>query len=286
MISTEIKAIRYPVSNASGEKWRAYPLFSGRTSAHDDMACHFSVLSPGHSPHPPHEHVEEELLIILDGKADILITEGPDANRARVEGLHPGSFVYYPAHQYHTIRNCPDFPATYVMFKWRATPEKSNTPLNTTFYHFDKIAFAECEEGFAPRLLFEGPTAHLDKLHAHITQLQPGAGYPPHADSYDVAIVILTGRVETLGQTVNSPSVIYYAAGEAHGMKNVGDVVAHYLVFEFHSSRAKSSPSGEGQNAARVDVGSVPMPNPIADWLSRPISSIRQRLSKVRSKSS
>ena len=32
-------------------------------------------LSPGHSPHPPHTHVEEEILIVLQGEADILIAE-------------------------------------------------------------------------------------------------------------------------------------------------------------------------------------------------------------------
>jgi len=286
-MSTEIKAIRDPAPNGSGDKWRAYPLFSGQTPAHDDMACHFSVLSPGHSPHPPHEHLEEELLIILDGKADILLTDGPEANSARVERLHAGSFVYYPSHQFHTIRNCPDFPVTYVMFKWRASREKSNPPLNATFYHFEKIGFAESKEGFAPRLLFEGPTAHLDKLHAHITQLQPGAGYPPHADNYDVAIVVLSGRVETLGQTVSSPSVIYYSAGEMHGMKNLGDIAAHYLVFEFHSARAKSFALGQQQHEPKL-TGANPAPfgRSVHDWLSRPLGSIRRRVSQIRSKSS
>jgi hypothetical protein len=42
--------------------------------------------------------------------------------------------------------------------------------------------------------------------------------------------------VETLGEEAGPNSVVFYAAGEKHGMRNVGDVPARYLVFEFHAS--------------------------------------------------
>jgi hypothetical protein len=62
----------------------------------------------------------------------------------------------------------------------------------------------------------------------------PGAGYEPHVDAYDVAIFVVSGKVETLGQVVEPNSVIFYSAGEPHGMKNVGQEPAKYLVFEMH----------------------------------------------------
>jgi quercetin dioxygenase-like cupin family protein len=267
MITTEVKAIRFADADLAGEKWRPYPLFSGRTLTHDDMACHYSLLSPGHSPHPPHTHVEEEILIVLTGEADILIADGPQPDGARVERLRPGSFVYYPAYQHHTIRNCPESPVAYLMFKWRTESKKPQHVLGTTFYHFDGENRPGRAEGFAPRLLFESPTAHLGKLHAHITDLQPGAGYPPHADSYDVAIVVLSGQVETLGQRVEPFSVIYYSAGEMHGMKNVGDTVARYLVFEFH-----------GRPVEQALTENIPSP---ADkgFLRRGMRAVRRRIS-------
>jgi hypothetical protein len=48
---------------------------------------------------------------------------------------------------------------------------------------------------------------------------------------------VLEGTLETLGTKVGQDSVIFYAAGEPHGMRNVGDVPAVYLVFEFHGRR-------------------------------------------------
>jgi redox-sensitive bicupin YhaK (pirin superfamily) len=66
--------------------------------------------------------------------------------------------------------------------------------------------------------------------------------YPPHADEHDVIIFMFSGTVETLGQTVTRNGVIYYSAGEVHGLQNVGDEPAHYLVFEFHGARQGPSP--------------------------------------------
>jgi quercetin dioxygenase-like cupin family protein len=218
-------------------------------------------------------HVEEEILIILKGEADILIADGPQPDGARVERLRPGSFVYYPAFQHHTIRNSPESPVAYLMFKWRTASKKPQQVLGTTFYHFDGTSSPDSAEGFAPRLLFESPTAHLGKLHAHITDLQPGAGYPPHADAYDVAIVVLSGQVETLGQTAEPFSVIYYSAGELHGMKNVGGTVARYLVFEFHGRPVEQPPAETTAPPTDVLAG--------AGLLRRGMRAVRRRFSEM-----
>ena len=94
-------------------------------------------------------------------------------------------------------------------------------------------------DGFCTRLVFEGSTAYLQRLQCHTSTLTPGAGYAPHIDAYSVAIIILEGEVETLGERVGPHSVIFYAAGELHGMHNPGSQIARYIVFEFHGSKAK-----------------------------------------------
>jgi hypothetical protein len=89
----------------------------------------------------------------------------------------------------------------------------------------------------------EGPTECLGKLHSHLTELQPDAGYEPHRDAHDVALVVLDGSVETLDQRVDPVSVVYASAGELHGMRNIGTVPARYLVFEFHAAAADRAPA-------------------------------------------
>ena len=120
----------------AASKWRAYSFFHGYTRNAEAMELHLSVLSAGHSPHPPHAHVEEELLLVLDGVGEILITED-DKSEGRVEALHPGSFVYYPAYQHHTIRNRAHGPVTYVMFKWQSRPLEVELPMPTRVFHMD-----------------------------------------------------------------------------------------------------------------------------------------------------
>ena len=105
---------------------------------------------------------------------------------------------------------------------------------HTRGLRYVQINAAEIKDGFCSHLVFEGPTAYLRKLHCHTSTLTPGAGYDSHIDDYDVAIIVLEGEVETLGQHVGPHSVIFYRAGEPHGMRNPGKLIAKYVVFEFH----------------------------------------------------
>jgi quercetin dioxygenase-like cupin family protein len=74
--------------------------------------------------------------------------------------------------------------------------------------------------------------------------LAPGAGYDPHRDAHDVAIVTFRGELQTLGSRLCPGSVVYCAAGQEHGMRNVGDVPARYLVFELQPRRRALRRSG------------------------------------------
>jgi quercetin dioxygenase-like cupin family protein len=101
----------------------------------------------------------------------------------------------------------------------------------------DSAPHPEVAEGFRLRAVLDGATENLRKLHCHVSALAPGAGYEPHVDAYDVAIIVLEGEVQTLEQRVKPHGVIFYPAGERHGMRNPGPDAARYVVFEFHGSR-------------------------------------------------
>lgn len=254
MITTAIHSIELPIDPASD--WQPFQAFCGPTAALLEMSCHASTLAPGRSPHPPHAHLAEELLIPLRGEVELVIAAGPDDPSPRRERVDPGCVAYYPAGQHHTIHNVGRGHAGYLMFKWRAGAVRRPTggsPLGVVLCR-DAHTIGDRSTSVAMRRLFEGPTSFLTKLHAHVTALEAGAGYEPHVDAYDVAILTLAGSVETLGERVEPGSVIYYAAGEPHGMRNVGTGTARYLVFEFHG--AASDPFLRGsmvrRQAARV----------------------------------
>jgi hypothetical protein len=91
-------------------------------------------------------------------------------------------------------------------------------------------------EYFAVRGLMDFCTSYLTKLHAHQSVLLPGGGYEPHVDGHDVAIIVLTGILETRGRTFGPNAFILHSAGSSHGIRNIGTEIARYLVFEFHAS--------------------------------------------------
>jgi len=225
--------IKLPLPEDRLKRWRPHYLFAGATTNVSRMSAHVSVLSPGHSPHVPHAHPEEEILIVLDGKAELVIAPDETGVNARYEQLSAGSFVYYSAFQFHTIRNATATPITYLMFKWTGLPRETKAPRETTISRTEHIRQIS-NAAFATGLVFEGPTHYLTKLHVHLSELQPNAGYAAHADSHDVAILVLSGSVKINRRCMERHGVLYFPAGEVHDMRNPGSVPARYLVFEFH----------------------------------------------------
>ena len=200
----------------------------------EHLTVHASVLNPGCCPHPPHAHSEEEILVVLDGEAVCVIPDSAEQPDPRTEVLRSGEFVYYPAYQYHTIRNASEHQIVYLMMKWRG--RIASGPCQWSVPAIRPETFIpDPEKNFAVRGLMEFPTSYLAKLHAHQSVLQPGGGYEPHVDEHDVAIIVLSGLLETLDRTFGANSFLLHSAGVAHGIRNVGTNAARYLVFEFHA---------------------------------------------------
>ena len=214
--------------------WKPYWLHRGGSSCVTNLTCHVSILSAGCTPHELHKHAEEEILFVLAGKPRLLVQE-PSGTLITHEA-EAGSLAYYPGHTLHTLTNASDCPATYLMFKW--TNDTSSTRSEGL-----PIQLHRClpisDDGIRPgkswrsQRIFAGPTTWLDRLQCHTSTVNPGGGYEPHTDSYDVAFVLLSGTLETEAGTLNPFDVAYVEAGEPHGMRNVGPDQARYIVFEF-----------------------------------------------------
>ena len=214
--------------------WKPHFIFDGSTCNLQHLTVHASVLSPNCCPHPPHAHPEEEILLVLDGEAVCVIPDNGEQYDPRTEVLRSGEFVYYPAYQYHTICNASDRQLVYIMMKWRGRIACDSYQWSAPVIRPETFVPKDGEH-FATRGLMEFPTSYLAKLHAHQSVLLPRGGYDPHVDEHDVAIIVLSGILETCGRTFGPNSFMLHSAGAAHGIRNVGKDAARYVVFEFHA---------------------------------------------------
>jgi mannose-6-phosphate isomerase-like protein (cupin superfamily) len=231
LVSSWIRPLEMPLGRDLDTGWRPHPVFGVSTPNVSHLTCHVSVLESGMSPHPPHTHVEEEILIVIDGEAELILERGGASSTVPVRA---GDIAYYPNDQGHTLRGTGSGPVTYLMLKWRDAIRSGPGGLETTIVSSARATVEPGETGMGTRPLFQGPTTHLGLLHTHVTAIEPGAGYEPHVDAHDVVLIALNGVIEVLDQRIEAPAAVLCSGGWPHGMHNPGTEPARYLVVEFH----------------------------------------------------
>jgi len=87
------------------------------TATLENLEVHITTLNPGKSPHPPHRHPNEEMLILRQGTLEALIN-------GVWKRVGPGSVIFFASNQLHGVRNVGDDPAIYHVVNWKtsATP--------------------------------------------------------------------------------------------------------------------------------------------------------------------
>lgn len=229
-----------PPPDVAPSRFASIGHFHGQTPALLDLEGHSSLLAPGQSPHPLHSHVEEEILVVLAGAAE-LHTAADGAGAGLVtSAMGPGDFAYYPARQWHTIVNSSDRPVLYTMLKWSGAAERKLRRGDELqlIRAGDMLRQAADPNAFNRGAVLDVASRWLGRLHGHVSVLAAGAGYEAHTDPYDVAILLIEGTIETLGQTLSAPALLYHPAGAPHGLRASGDGPARYLAFELHGAAA------------------------------------------------
>jgi XRE family transcriptional regulator, regulator of sulfur utilization len=85
-------------------------VFDAPTPALAEFECHITTLNPGESPHPPHQHAAEELMVIKEGTLEAL--QGDKTNIVTTGGI-----IFEASNELHGLRNVGTNPATYYVFK-------------------------------------------------------------------------------------------------------------------------------------------------------------------------
>jgi quercetin dioxygenase-like cupin family protein len=86
--------------------------FDGPTDQLKAMTAGSLRLKPGMSPHPPHQHEEEEIMVITEGTGEISID-------GKVTKVAPGTMMYCGANKPHGIVNTGKSYLLFYYYKWK-----------------------------------------------------------------------------------------------------------------------------------------------------------------------
>jgi quercetin dioxygenase-like cupin family protein len=94
--------------------------FQDRTATLEQLEVHVTTLNPGTSPHPPHRHPNEEMIIVRQGTVEALVN-------GEWKRVGPGSVIFFASNQLHGLKNVGTEPAVYHVVNWKtaATPAEN-----------------------------------------------------------------------------------------------------------------------------------------------------------------
>ena len=88
-----------------------YTYYSGESYGTRDGLAAVAVIKPGREIHPPHEHAEEEYLMVLEG-------QGSWHLNGKEQPAHAGDMQYAAPWDLHGVKNTGDRPLKFVVWKW------------------------------------------------------------------------------------------------------------------------------------------------------------------------
>ena len=90
-----------------------FTYYEGESHGTSDALAAVAVIKPGREIHPPHEHAEEEYLMVLEG-------HGTWHLNGREQPARPGDMQYAAPWDVHGIRNTGTTPLRFVVWKWNS----------------------------------------------------------------------------------------------------------------------------------------------------------------------
>lgn len=126
-----------------------------------------------------------------------------------------------------------------LMAQTNAPAPVGTNKLTSAIHAWEKMKPVEVTNGVR-RAVFDGATATVDKLHCHITTLNPGeSSGEPRLHLQEEVIVIKEGTVEATfdgkTETAGPGSVIFFASHATTRLRNPGTVPATYTVIYYYT---------------------------------------------------
>ena len=95
--------------------------FQAPTATLDELECHVTTLNAGEMPHPPHQHPDEELIIVKEGTIEV-------HTGGLTKTVGPGSIIFHASNQMHDMRNVGKTTATYYVLRWKSPGMLKDAP--------------------------------------------------------------------------------------------------------------------------------------------------------------
>ena len=86
--------------------------FNKPTATCTRFEMHVTTLNAGLPSHAPHEHAEEEIILLMKGNATMTV-------KGKEYPMTPGDFVFAASHDFHGIRNTGESQCEYFAFQWK-----------------------------------------------------------------------------------------------------------------------------------------------------------------------
>ena len=218
-----------PVNKSADREGRKF--LEGTTSEFSYFEIHASTQYKGASPRPPHAQTDiEELIFVKDGT--LKFTMGTMSRT-----LGKGSVILIPPHQMQAIENVGDGPLTYYVIMFRAKKgmdmDRSAKAGGPLMLNADSLVYTPSAKGGGIKY-FERPTAMLDKLELHITELKSkGPSHAPHTHIDTELILVLQGDVEITidgtSYTATAGDICLINSNQMHAISNSQDAPSKYL---------------------------------------------------------
>ncbi len=229
----------------------------GPTATFARFESHVTTLNAGLPSHAPHQHPQEELIILRDGTLDVTIN-------GVTTRAGPGSLLFFAANDFHSVKNVGDVSATYFVFNFAtavtgtlagksATQLAAPGKLGSMVFDWTKLPVKTGPRG-ERRAVVDLPTATLANFECHVTTVAAGmsahaAGNEIHSHPDEEIVLIKEGVLEITvpgGKTTAGPgSIIFAASNDRHGWRNQGDRPATYYVLRIVTGATPNPAAGQ-----------------------------------------
>ena len=101
------------IAYTGDDKKKGRRFFLGATHQGFNLEVHETVLGPGVETHPPHQHVHEEIIVVVEGKFEAHID-------GKTDTVNAGSIVFFASNKLHNGRNAGTTNCRYYVIELRA----------------------------------------------------------------------------------------------------------------------------------------------------------------------